>query len=155
MIIRPNGPSRPRRESLRPRGFSLTSPSCRSAAAVNQPANPTRKPKLDRGEHRHTINSGETPPRTAPTDMTQKIVGCLVRCLLVDESVGKPDSVSGQPVARGDTTNAAVTSGLPPDDDGRYPSLINVLRTFCGPIKINNLSGPTGAGTPIGPGDPL
>ena len=93
MIIRPNGPSRPRRESLRPRGFSMTSPSCRSAAAVNQPANPTLKPKLDRGEHRHTINSGETPPRTAPTDLTQKIVGCLVRCLLVDESVGKPDSV--------------------------------------------------------------
>ena len=71
----------------------MTSQSCRSAAAVNRTRNPTLPPKLDRGEHRHTINSGETPPRTAPTDLTQKIVGCLVRCLLVNESAYKPDSV--------------------------------------------------------------
>ena len=62
----------------------MTSHSCRSAAAVNQPANPTLPPKLHRGEHRHTINSGGTPPN-ASADLTQTIVGCLVTAVMTRE----------------------------------------------------------------------
>ena len=63
----------------------MTSPPCRSAAAVNPDAPPhPMLPRLDRGEHRHTIEVGGIPPllitcRPEDQHLTLPVVGCLVR----------------------------------------------------------------------------
>jgi hypothetical protein len=45
-------------------GFLHRCLTCRSAAAVNMATNPNVSTRLDRDEHRHTIQGGGTPPQT-------------------------------------------------------------------------------------------
>jgi hypothetical protein len=48
-----------------PAGFLHHGQSRRRAAAVNMPPHPTLPTRLDRGEHRYTIQGGGTPPTTS------------------------------------------------------------------------------------------
>ena len=71
----------------------MTSRSCRSAAAVNPYAHRTMLPRLDRGEHRHTIEVRGIPPllitcRPEDQHLTLPVVGCLVRGGFLGEGTG-------------------------------------------------------------------
>ena len=85
----------------RPRtaGFLHPGHTRRRAATVNQPAEPSGQTKLDRGEHRHIIQGGGTPPRYKINNRLHRELDSLVA--LTDDIPDLDHSTIGRVLKRG------------------------------------------------------